>query len=147
MVAPLQSSLAVGAVKDGVAVQFIVAGAPAAPIVGGVVSIKVIVWLTVAVSFPTLFRASQVLVTVFAQPVPPVTSVSWFTVAPLQSSLAVGAVKDGVAVQFIVAGAPAAPIVGGVVSIKMIGGETVTEGICHACTPSHVLVTVFAQPV
>src|SRR5438552_17165405 len=120
MVAPLQSSLAVGSVKDGVAVQFIVAGAPAAPIVGGVVSIKIFV-LSLHDALPIYAStASQVLVTVFAQPVPPVTSVSWFTVAPLQSSLAVGAVKDGVAVQLIVAGAPAAPIVGGVVSIKVI---------------------------
>src|SRR5207237_860372 len=147
MVAPLQSSLAVGAVKDGVAVQFIVAGAPAAPIVGGVVSIKVIVWLTVAEWLPHASTASQVLVTVFAQPVPPVTSLSWFTVAPLQSSLAVGAVKDGVAVQFIVAGAPAAPIVGGVVSIKVIVWLTVAEWLPHASTASQVLVTVFAQPV
>src|SRR5437763_12493872 len=126
MVAPLQSSLAVGAVKDGVAVQFIVAGAPAAPIVGGVVAIKVIVLETVAEWLPHASTASQVLVTVFAQPVPPVTSLSWFTVAPLQSSLAVGAVKDGVAVQFIVAGAPAAPIVGDVVPTYEIESETVT---------------------
>src|SRR5436305_14373228 len=120
MVAPLQSSLAVGAVNDVVAVQFIVAGAPAAPIVGGVVSIKVLFLHAALPILPQASTASQVLVTVFTQPVPPVTSVSWFTVAPLQSSLAVGAVKDGVAVQFIVAGAPAAPIVGGVVSIKVI---------------------------
>src|SRR5438874_11422867 len=120
MVAPLQSSLAVGAVKDGVAVQFIVAGAPAAPIVGGVVFGRALGRESVAEWLPQASTAYQVLVTVFAQPVPPVTSVSWFTVAPLQSSLAVGAVKDGVAVQFIVAGAPAAPMVGGVVSIKVI---------------------------
>src|SRR5437868_11376447 len=87
------------------------------------------------------------LVTVFAQPVLPVTSVSWFTVAPLQSSLAVGAVKDGVAVQFIVAGAPAASVVGGVVSIKVVVWRTVAEWLPHASTASQVLVTVFAQPV
>src|SRR5438477_12534197 len=120
MVAPLQSSLAVGAVKDGVAVQFIVAGAPAAPIVGDVVSIKIGRASCSEEWLPQASTASQVLVTVFAQPVPPVTSLIWFTVAPLQSSLAVGAVEDGVAVQLIVAGAPAAPMVGGVVSIKVI---------------------------
>src|SRR5438477_9295103 len=120
MVAPLQSSLAVEIGRAACGVQFIVAGAPAAPIVGGVVSIKVIVWLTVAEWLPHASTASQVLVTVFALTFPSVTSVSCFVVAPLQSSPAVGAVKDGVAVQFIVAGAPAAPIVGGVVSIKVI---------------------------
>src|SRR5437868_15493972 len=87
------------------------------------------------------------LVTVFAQPVLPVTSVSWFMVAPLQSSLAVGAVKDGLAVQFIVAGAPAAPIVGGVVSIKVLVLPTLPSSYPQASTASQVLVTVFAQPV
>src|SRR5439155_13213826 len=127
MVAPLQSSLAVGGVNDGVAVQSIVAGAPGEPIVGGVVSTTVITWLTVALWLPQASTASQLLVTVFTQPVPPVTSVSWFTVAPLQSSLAVGGVNDGVAVQSIVAGAPGEPIVGGVVSIKVIVRETDAE--------------------
>jgi hypothetical protein len=47
-VAPLQLSEAVGAVKLGVAVQSIVAAGPAAPMVGGVVSVAVITWLTVA---------------------------------------------------------------------------------------------------
>jgi hypothetical protein len=39
----LQASLAVGAVNDGVAVHWIVALAPACPIVGGVVSVIVII--------------------------------------------------------------------------------------------------------
>src|SRR5438105_15370375 len=120
MVAPLQSSLAVGAVKDGVAVQLIVAGAPAAPIVGRSEERRVGNEDTVAGWLPHAYTASQVLVTVFAQPVPPVTSVSCVKVAPLQSSLAVGAEIGGASVRFIVAGAPAAPIVGGVVSIKVI---------------------------
>ena len=47
-VAPLQASDAVGAVNDGVTLQFIVAFAPALPIVGATLSINVIVWLTVA---------------------------------------------------------------------------------------------------
>src|SRR5207249_9943144 len=76
MVAPLQSSLTVGGVNDGVAVQSIVAGAPGVPIVGGFVSIKVIVWHTLSLHVALPISASQVLVTVFTQPVPPVTSVS-----------------------------------------------------------------------
>jgi hypothetical protein len=48
-----------------------------------------------------------------------------FTVAPLQLSEAVGAVKLGVAVQSIVAAGPAALMVGGVVSVAVITCETV----------------------
>src|SRR5436305_9542285 len=131
MVAPLQSSLAVGAVNDVVAVQFIVAGAPAAPIVGGVVSIKVLFLHAALPILPHASTASQVLVTVFAQPVPPVTSLSWFTVAPLQSSLAVGAVKDGVAVQFIFDGEPSALLFGALVLFNVMVLETVTERLPH----------------
>jgi hypothetical protein len=47
------------------------------------------------------------------QLLPVVVFVNKFTVAPLHASLAVGAVKDGVAVHSIVAFAPALPIVGG----------------------------------
>ena len=43
---------------------------------------------------------------------PVVVFVNKFTVAPLHASVAVGAVKDGVAVHSIVALAPAFPIVG-----------------------------------
>ena len=46
-VAPLQASVAVGAVKLGVAVHSIVALAPAEPMFGGVVSTTVNTWLTV----------------------------------------------------------------------------------------------------
>ena len=45
---------------------------------------------------------------------------SRLTVAPLQSSLAVGGVNDGVAVQLIVVAAGTEPIVGGVVSVAVI---------------------------
>ena len=45
---------------------------------------------------------------------------SKLTVAPLQSSLAVGGVNVGVAVQLIVAFAPGAPIAGGVLSTTVI---------------------------
>jgi len=56
-----------------------------------------------------------------------VTSDSRLTVAPLQASDAVGEVKDGEAVQLIVALAPAAPIVGATLSIKVIVCDTVVE--------------------
>jgi hypothetical protein len=45
---------------------------------------------------------------------------TWFTVAPLHASLAVGAVNDAVAVHSIVALAPAVPIVGGCVSFTVM---------------------------
>ena len=58
---------------------------------------------------------------VLVQDVPPVTSApTVFTVAPLQASVAVGAVKDGVAVHSIVVAAPADPIVGACVSLRVI---------------------------
>ena len=46
--APLQSSVAVGAVNDGVAMQSIVEFAGTVPIVGACVSLAVIVCVTVA---------------------------------------------------------------------------------------------------
>ena len=52
---------------------------------------------------------------------------SRFTVAPLQSSVAVGGVNDGVAVQLIVVAAGTEPIVGGVVSVAVITCVTVAE--------------------
>ena len=51
---------------------------------------------------------------------PVVVELSKLTVAPLQSSLAVGGVNDGVAVQLIVLLAGTEPIVGGVVSVAVI---------------------------
>ena len=53
-------------------------------------------------------------------PLTDVASPSKLTVAVPQASVAVGAVNDGVAVHSIVAFAPAAPIVGGVVSTTVI---------------------------
>src|SRR5258706_4099461 len=119
-VAPLQASVAVGAVNDGVPVHSIVASAPACPIVGDVVSVTVTVSVLETESLPHASVASHVLVIVFVQPFTVVTSVSRFTVAPLQASVAVGAVNDGDAVHSIVASAPACPIVGGVVSVTVI---------------------------
>jgi hypothetical protein len=54
------------------------------------------------------------------QLVPAVISPRLFTVAPLQASLAVGAVNVGVAEQLIVAGAPALLIVGATLSMRVI---------------------------
>ena len=59
-----QPSDAVGAVKLGVPVHSIVALGPTAPIVGGVVSITVIIWLTVALWLPQASTASHVSVLV-----------------------------------------------------------------------------------
>ena len=111
-VAPLQASDAVGAVKLGVAVHSIVAFAPACPIVGACVSTTVTDWLLVAEWLPQASVASHVLVITLKQELPVVVVLTMFTVAPLQASAAVGAVKLGVAVHSIVAFAPACPIVG-----------------------------------
>ena len=102
--------------KLGVAVHSIVALAPAGPMAGGVVSIIVIVWLTVALWFPQTSTASQLLVIVVTQPLTDVTSPRLLTAGTTQASVAVGALKLGVAVHSMVASAPAGPIVGGVVS-------------------------------
>jgi hypothetical protein len=138
--------VAVGAVNTGVAVHSIVALAPAAPIVGACESTCVIVCDTVAELLPQASTATHVLVVVFVQLLPPVTSEpTWFTVTALQASVAVGAVKTGVAVHSIVALAPAAPIVGACVSTCVIVCDTVAELLPQASTATHVLVVVFVQ--
>ena len=118
----LHASLAVGAVNDGVAVHSIVVFAPAEPIVGGVVSVTVIVCVLVALVLPQASVASQLLVLVksFAQDPAAVTSLNNLTVELPHASLAVGAVNDGVAVHSIVVFAPGDPITGGVVSVTVI---------------------------
>ena len=119
-VVALQASLAVGGVNDGEAVQSIVALAPADPIIG-TPPVSGIVCETVAERLPQASTAYQALVMVVLQAFPEVMSGDIaITVAPLHASLAVGAVKDGVAVQFTVALFPAEPIVGGVISTTVI---------------------------
>ena len=76
---------------------------------------------------PQASVASHVRVNTLRQELPVVVLVSRFTVAPLQSSAAVGAVKFGVAVQSIVALPPASPIVGACVSIAVITWVLVAE--------------------
>jgi len=143
----LHASLAVGAVKDGVAVHSIVAFVEV-PIVGGCVSTMVIVWLRVGEVLPHASIAFQVLVTVLAQAVPPETSLpTCCTVAPLQASLAVGAVNDGVAVHSIVELAAALPIVGGCVSTIVMVWLRVPEVLPQASTAFQVLVIVLAHAV
>ena len=130
-VAPPQASLAEGGVKAGAEVQLIVVLAPGVPIVGAVLSRIVIDWLTVALWFPQALVASQVLVNTRAQAVPVVVVLTIFTVAPVHASVAVGAVKLGVAVHSMVAFAPAAPIVGvGQVTVVALvqGGTLIGKG-------------------
>src|SRR5215216_5659450 len=98
-VAPLHASDAVGALKLRPA-NVVVAGhpdteklAPAAPIVGAVISLTVIVWDTLPLVLPQRSVAFQVLVNVLTQVVPALTSDTIFTVAPLHASDAVGALK------------------------------------------------------
>ena len=74
------------------------------------------------------------------QDVPVVVLVNSFTVAPLQLSLAVGAVKDGDAAQSIVALPPELPIVGAVLSIAVITCVLVAERLPQASVASHVRV-------
>src|SRR5258708_494838 len=101
-VAPLQSSVAVGGVNDGVAVQSIVVFAGTVPMVGALVSVAVIVCVTVDECLPHASVASQDTVYTLVQVLPVVVLPSMFTVAPLQSSFSVGGVNDGVSVQSIV---------------------------------------------
>src|SRR5205823_3651283 len=121
-VAPPQVSEAVGGVKLGVFGHWMVALAPAEPIVGAVVSTTVMVWLTLPLELPLQSVASQVRVSVKVPGQVPgvVTSLTRFTVAPPQVSEAVGGVKLGVVGHWMVALAPAAPIVGAVVSTTVM---------------------------
>ena len=125
-------------------VHSIVASAPADPIVGGVVSVTVIVCVLVALVLPQASIASQLLVLVklFAQLPAVVTSLNNLTVELPHASLAVGAVNVGVAVHSIVASAPALPIVGGVVSVTVIVCVLVALVLPQASIASQVLVLV-----
>src|SRR5438046_4928944 len=106
---------------------------------GGFVSLSVIVCATVPLVLPQASTAFHVLVIVLTHELPPVTSdPTWFTVAVLQASVAVGAVKDGVAVHSIVAFAPALPIVGGWLSLTVIVCATVALVLPHASTTFHI---------
>ena len=76
--------------------------------------------VAVALWFPHASVASHLRVIVVAHPVTVVTSLKRFTVTPLHASEAVGTVNDGVTLQLIVELAPALPIVGGVLSIRIM---------------------------
>src|SRR5205823_4736067 len=96
--------------------------APAASIVCLLVALPVLVWCTWALWLPLQSVASQVRVSLKVPGQVPgvVTSLTRFTVAPPQVSEAVGGVKLGVFGHWMVALAPAAPIVGAVVSITVM---------------------------
>src|SRR5258705_4484122 len=126
-VAPLQSSAALGGVNDGVAVQSIVLFTGAVPIVGACVSVAVIVCVTVSEWLPQASVASHERVYTFTHELPVVVPPTMFTVAPLQSSAALGGVNDGVAVQSIVLFTGTVPIVGACVSVAVIVCVTVSE--------------------
>src|SRR5437762_13877577 len=111
-VAPLQSSAAVGTVKFGVAVQSIVAFPPASPIVGECLSLHDALPILIAEWLPQASVASQVRVKTLRQDVPVVVLLSKFTVAPLQSSAAVGPVKFAVVLHYTTLFRSASPIVG-----------------------------------
>jgi hypothetical protein len=64
---------------------------------------------------------------ILTQELPVVVDATRFTVAPLQSSTAVGCVNEGVAVQSIVVFAGTVPIVGACVSTAVIVCVTVAE--------------------
>src|SRR5258706_9383803 len=94
----LQESLAVGAVKLGLAGHSSLASAPAALIEGGVVSLTSIVWLTFAEELP---QASTDLKSIRLEYLPPqlsdAISLLTKTFALLHESVAVGAEKLGLA--------------------------------------------------
>src|SRR5258705_11973133 len=144
-VAVVHASLAVGAVNDAVPVHSIVILAPCPPIVGGVVSPKEIVWLTVLLELPQPSTALHVFVWVYdpAQLPAVVTSLTKITVAFVHASLAVGAVNDAVPVHSIVMFAPCPPIVGGVVSRNGIACFTVLVELQQPSTALHVFVSVY----
>src|SRR5258705_5415620 len=97
------------------------------------------VWLRVAEEFPQASTASHVLVVVFAHELPPVTSPpTCTTVDVLRTSLAVGAVNEGVAGHSIVALAPAFPMVGACVSTCVMVWLRVAEEFPQPSTASHV---------
>src|SRR5437879_10784243 len=102
------------------------------------------VWCTGAVWLPLQSVASQVRVSVKVPGQVPgvVTSLTRFTVALPQVSEAVGGVKLGVAGHWMVALAPAAPIVGAAVSTTAMAWLRVTEWLPLQSVASQVRVSV-----
>src|SRR5258708_23525906 len=122
-VAPLQSSVAVGGVNDGVAVQSIVVFAGTVPMVGALVTVAVIGCVNVDAGLRHSDVASQETVYTLVQVLPVVVLPTMFTVAPLQSSVAVGGVNDGVAVQSIVVFAETVP------TLRALGSHPITFSV------------------
>src|SRR5438445_1109366 len=113
-------------------------------IAGAVVSSTVMVWRRCAEWLPLQSVASQVRVSVEVPGQVPgvVTSLTRFTVAPPQVSEAVGGVKLGVFGHWMVALAPADPIVGAVGSTNVLVSLTVVERLPLYSVASKVRVSV-----
>src|SRR5256885_16349934 len=126
-VAPLQSSDAVGAVNEGEAVQSIVALPPAAPIVVFNVSVTAMIYALVLHCVLQISVASHVWVKTFTHELPVVVLVSKFTVAPLQSSDAVGGVNFFFYVHAILRFLPSSPTLGSSDLVAVITWLTVAE--------------------
>src|SRR6185369_8380828 len=148
-VAPLHVSLAVGAVKLGIVVPHSkVCAAPASPMSGAVVSTRVMLWVTVPLVLLQASCACQLRVVTNAQLVPEVVSPKLSTVAPLQVSLAVGAVKLGIVVPHSkVCAAPASPMSGAVVSTRVMLWVTVPLVLLQASCACQLRVVTSAQLV
>ena len=97
-------------------------------------------WLTVTLWLPHALVASHVLVMTLLQELPVVVVLTMFTVVPVQASVAVGAVKLGVAVQSRVALPPGLPIVG--VGQLTVTAFVHTDGVMSVLSKVMVRVTV-----
>ena len=101
-----------------------------------------------ALVLPQASTARQLRVVTNAHEFPDVLSLpTWFTVAPLHVSLAVGAVNAGIVVPHSkVASLPALPIVGPLVSTLVLLWVTVPLVLLQASTACQVLVRVYEPP-
>src|ERR1051326_3303724 len=109
----------VGVLNTGSAGHWIVCGPPTPLMVGGVVSMTVIVWLAWAV-LPHASMAVQVRVTVLVLPQPLTVVSAELSVAVPHVSPGVGVLNTGSAGHWIVCVPPTPLMVGGVVSITVI---------------------------
>src|SRR5213075_1451183 len=112
---------------------------------GAWLSTCVIVCVTVAEWLPQASVASHERVITLLHELPVVVPPTTFTVAPLQSSDAVGGVNDGVAVHSIVLFAGTVPIDGACVSVAVIVCVLVTEWLPQASVASHERVYTFTH--
>src|SRR5207248_573662 len=117
----LHVSEEVGSVNTGMAGHSTVPLSPWPPIIGGVLSSTMMVWLTVPLVLLHASTACQVLVLVYEPPHPAVElSLSSTIEELLHVSLEVGSVNTGVAGHSTVPLSPCPPIDGGVLSSTMM---------------------------